>query len=291
MDRQPRALQGRAHHLQGLRAFQLVLGPGSQGLLLAPFLLAPARPEFRQSAGAQGGAARPGLLAGHGRGRLAFGRHPLPLRARGHQLREPSGDVRLPQAYPRPCGQALQGPHAAGRGQPVARGRRGILRRRRLLPHGLPLPGHAAHVHVLADGGPLPHHRHTEPDAGDTGQCPMGAVFAQSRRADAGDGHGRGARLHVPHVRARETGAHQLGHTPQTCAATGERPAQDRAHECHAADLAGIAGDLLRRRTGHGRQLLSWRPRRRAHTHAVVGRPQCGLLHGQPATVVPAHRH
>ena len=36
----PEQLQGRPHHLQGLRDLQLDLGPGRQGLLLAPLLLA-----------------------------------------------------------------------------------------------------------------------------------------------------------------------------------------------------------------------------------------------------------
>ena len=35
----------------------------------------------------------------------------------------------------------------------------------------------------------------------DPGQLPMGPVPAQSRRVDAGDGHRRGARLHVPGLR------------------------------------------------------------------------------------------
>ena len=41
---------------------------------------------------------------------------------------------------------------------------------------------------------------------------------------------------------------------------------------------AGNAGPLLRRRDRHGRQLLSRRPRRRAHADAMVGRPQRRLL-------------
>ena len=45
------------------------------------------------------------------------------------------------------------GQGAARRGQPVARGRRRVLRRRRRVPHVLPLPAHAAHVHVAAPGG------------------------------------------------------------------------------------------------------------------------------------------
>ena len=41
------------------------------------------------------------LLARHGRRRPAARRHPLPLRARGHQLREPAGDARVPEAAAR----------------------------------------------------------------------------------------------------------------------------------------------------------------------------------------------
>ena len=42
----------------------------------------------------------------------------------------------------------LPRPRAARRGEPVAGGRRRVLRRRRRVPHGVPLPGDAAHVHV-----------------------------------------------------------------------------------------------------------------------------------------------
>ena len=54
----------------------------------------------------------------------------------------------------------VPGPHAARRGEPVARGRRRLLRRRRRVPHGVPLPAHAAAVHGDSHGGPLPDHRH-----------------------------------------------------------------------------------------------------------------------------------
>ena len=43
LERHARAVRGGAHHLQGLRALELDLGPGRQGVLLAPLLLATSR--------------------------------------------------------------------------------------------------------------------------------------------------------------------------------------------------------------------------------------------------------
>ena len=87
-----------AHHLHRHREVELDLGPGRQGVLLAPLLLPPAGPEFRQSAGAAGGDPRDALLARHGRRRLPARRHSLSVRARGHQQREPARDPRRHQA-------------------------------------------------------------------------------------------------------------------------------------------------------------------------------------------------
>ncbi len=89
------------------------------------FYSPPARPELRQPRRAQGDAPGARLLARHGRGRPAPGRRALPLRARGHQLREPARDPRLPaSSCARHVDAQVPRPHAAGRGQPVARGRR-----------------------------------------------------------------------------------------------------------------------------------------------------------------------
>ena len=49
----PDKYHGRAHHLQRFRNLQLDLGPGCQGLLLAPLLFASARPQLRQSRSAR----------------------------------------------------------------------------------------------------------------------------------------------------------------------------------------------------------------------------------------------
>ena len=206
-DRGP--LPGRAHRLPGLRDLELGLGPGRRCLLLAPLLLAPARPELRQPRGPARHDPRARLLARTGRRRDAPGRRAVSVRARGHDVRKPARDAPVPAHAARPRRRALSRAHAAGRSQPVARGRGGLFRRRRRVSHGVPLPRHAAPVHGAADGGPLPGRRHPAADAGDPGQQPVGAVPAQPRRADARDGHRRGARLHVPRVRQRPARAHQ----------------------------------------------------------------------------------
>ena len=108
---------------------------------------------------------------------------------------------RVPAARARRDRRALPRPRAAGRGQPVAGRRRRVLRRRRRVPHGLPLPRHAAHVHGGAPRGGDADLRDPRPDARDPRELPVGPVPAQPRRADARDGHRRGARLHVRGVR------------------------------------------------------------------------------------------
>ena len=122
-------------------------------------------------------------------------------------------------------------PAAAGRGQPVARGRQRLFRRRRRVPHGVPLPADAAHLHGDRPGGPLPDRRHPAADAGHPGELPVGDVPAQSRRADARDGDRRRARLSVVDLRDRPARAHQSRHPPPPRAADGQRSAQDRADE------------------------------------------------------------
>ena len=89
---------------------------------------------------------------------------------------------------------------------------------------------------------------------------------------------------------ARPAGADQPGHPPPAGAAARQRPPQDRADERAAVLAAGHAGHLLRRRDRHGRQHLPRRPQRRAHADAVERRPQRRLLARQPAAAVPAGR-
>ncbi len=72
---------------------------------------------------------------------------------------------------------------------------------RRRMPHGLPLPGHAPHLHGRAKGVPLPRLRDPRQDPRHPLRLPVGHLPAQPRRADPGNGHRRGTRLHVGRVR------------------------------------------------------------------------------------------
>ncbi len=68
---------------------------------------------------------------------------------------------------------------------------REVLRRWRRVPHGIQLPAHAAHLHGAQAGGPASHRRHHQADARHSRRLPVGALPAEPRRADAGDGHRR----------------------------------------------------------------------------------------------------
>ena len=127
--RHRRPLLRRPDHLRRHRDLQLDLRPGPRPVLLAPVLPPPAGPELREPGRAGRDAGGAALLAGPRHRRVPAGRGALPVRAGGHQLREPAGDPRVPQAGPHGGRPALPRPGAAGRGQPVARRRGRVLRR------------------------------------------------------------------------------------------------------------------------------------------------------------------
>ena len=276
----PGEIQGRADHLQGLRDLELGLGPGRERVLLASLLLAPARPELRQPGGARG-AVQGRSTSGSRWASTACGWTPCPYLYE----REGTNCENLPETHAflkklrAHIDAQLRGPHAAGRGEPVAGGRRRLLRRRRRMPHGVPLPADAAAVHgdaawrTASRSSTSSQQTPAIPD-----DVPVGDVPAQPRRADAGDGDRRRARLHVPRLRARPAGAHQPRHPPPPGAAARQRPPPHRADERAAVLAARHAGHLLRRRDRHGRQHLPRRPQRRAHADAVERRPQRRLL-------------
>ena len=85
-------VRGRADHLHRHRDVELDLGRAGRRVLLAPLLLAPARPELRQPRGPGRDARGAALLARPRPRRLPARRGAVPVRARGHDLREPARD-------------------------------------------------------------------------------------------------------------------------------------------------------------------------------------------------------
>ena len=205
-----------------------------------------------------------------GHRRLPPRRRALPLRARGHQRREPARDARVPQAGARRGRRRVPRPRAAGRGQPVAGGRRRVLRRRRRVPHGLPLPGHAAHVHGAAPrGGRRRSSRSSSQTPAIPDNCQWGLflrnhdeltleMVTDEERDYMYAEYAKDPRMKI-----------NVGHPPPARAAAGQRPRRDRAAARDPLLAARLAGPLLRRRDRDGRQRLPRRPRRRAHADAV----------------------
>ena len=107
---------------------------------------------------------------------------------------------------------------------------RRLLRRRRRVPHGLPLPADAAHLHgACAARSARRSSRSWRQHAGDPAELPVGHLPAQPRRADPGDGDRRRARLHVRASTPGPAHAAQPRHPPPAGAADGQRPPPDRA--------------------------------------------------------------
>ncbi len=159
-------VSGRADHLLGHREVELDLGRHRRRVLLAPILPPSAGSELRQPRGSRRGRAGHALLARSRRRRHAARCRALPDRARRHAVRQPRRDARRPQAHSRRDGRAARRPSAPRGGQPVAGGGQALLRRRRRVPHGVPLSADAADVHGGAAGGPAPDRRDPAPDAG-----------------------------------------------------------------------------------------------------------------------------
>ncbi len=128
LERHHREVRGRADHLPGLRELELGVGRGGAELLLAPLLLASARPELRQPRCARVMFKIFDRWFQARRRRCPPRRDPVPLRAGGDELREPRRDPRVPQVAAQLHGREVPGADAARRGQPVAGGRGRVLR-------------------------------------------------------------------------------------------------------------------------------------------------------------------
>ena len=223
-------LRGRADHLHRHRDVELDLGRAGGRLLLAPLLLPPARPQLRQPRGPGGDARGPALLARPRARRLPPRRRSrtcssarartartCPRRTRTSSGCAPRSTPTTPTAccWPRPTsGRRTSSSTSATATSatwcfhfPVMPRMFMALRREEATPM----------YEILAQ----------TPD--DPGQLPVGPVPAQPRRADARDGHRRGARLHVRGVRQGPAHEDQPRHPPAARAAARQRPRRDRA--------------------------------------------------------------
>ena len=148
LERHRHEVRGHAHHLHRHREVELDVRSGRRPVLLASLLLAPAGSELRQPRGARR------AILDVMRFWLDMGVDALRLDAIPYLIeREGTINENLPETHDvlkqirRELDAQYHGPRAAGRGQPVAVRRARLLRRRRRVPHGVPLPADAAHVH------------------------------------------------------------------------------------------------------------------------------------------------
>ena len=198
------------------------MGSRRQGLLLAPLLPPPARSQFREPRRPPRPPRDDALLARQGIRRVPLRCGAVPLRARGHQLREPAGDARVPPRGAPARRRTLPGAHPPGRSQSVASRRPALFRRRGRIPHGVSLPAHASYLPRRPPGRSAAHHGHLPPHAGDPTGLPVVPVPPEPRRADARDGERGGAAASLPRLRLGPPHAAQPRHTAAPRAAAGQ---------------------------------------------------------------------
>ena len=174
----------------------------------------------------------------------------------------------------------VPGPHHDRRGEPVAARGRGLLRHRGRagVPHGLRLPGDAAHLLRAALAAGRGAHPGALRDDRHPGGRRLGRLPAQPRRAHARDGERGVPAGDVRLVRLRPADARQHRHPPPPRAPARQLPRRARARPRAALLAAGQPVPLLRRRDRDGRQHLAARPRQLPHADAVDARPQRRLL-------------
>ena len=216
----------------------------------------------------------------HGRRRPAPGRRALPLRARGHQLREPAGDARLPQEAAPARRREVPEPHAAGRGQPVARGRRRLLRPA-ATSATWPSTSRSCRACSWPSAWRTAFRSSTSCSRRRRSPRPcQWALFLRNHDELTLEMVTDEDRDYMYRVYAQDPQARiNLGIRRRLAPLLGNHRGQDRADERPALLAAGHAGHLLRRRDRHGRQHLPRRPQRRAHADAV-----------ERATATPASR-
>ena len=155
----------RAHHLHRHREVELDLGSGGQGLLLAPVLLPPARPQLRQSAVVE-------EIVKAMRFWLDMGVDGLRLDAIPYLVeRDGTNCENLPETHVLIKAIRAEMDRNYANRMILAEANQWptdvapLLRRWRRMPHGVPLSADAADLHGAPPGGPAPDHGHHGADA------------------------------------------------------------------------------------------------------------------------------
>ena len=271
LERHGHEVSGRPDHLQRHGAIELDVGSGRRRVLLAPVLSPSAGPELRQPAGAQGRAAGDALLA-----------RPWAWTACGSTPCRTSSSATAPSA--RTCRRRTTCSASCAREMDAHYRNRmllaeanlwpsdvmRVLRRRRRMPHGVPLSADAAAVHGAAAGRPASDQRDPLADAARSPTTCQWAIFLRNHDE---------LTLEMVTDEERDYMYQAYAADPQMRVNGGIRRRLAPLMENSRAriellnglllSLPGHAGHLLRRRDRHGRQRVPRRPQRRAHADAV----------------------
>ena len=157
----------------------------------------------------------------------------------------------------------------------------------RRMPHGVPLPGHAAPLHGAADGGSLPDHRHPPADAARSRTGCQWAMFLRNHDELTLEMVTDEDRDYMYRVYASDPQARiNLGIRRRLAPLMGNNRRRIELMNAAAVLAAGHADHLLRRRDRNGRQHLPRRPQRGAHPDAVEPRPERRVLDRQSAAAL-----
>ena len=166
-----------------------------------------------------------------------------------------------------------------------------LLRRRRRVPHGVQLPAHAAPVSRPPTGGQPPDHRHLHADAADSPGCQWG-LFLRNHDELTLEMVTDEERAFMYYAYAHERDMKlNLGIRRRLAPLMDGDRRRVELLNCLLLTLPGSPIIYYGDEIGMGDNGVARRPRRRAHAHAVVARPQRGILERRARASLPAGHH
>ena len=287
LERHSGKVQGRPGDLPGFRALELDVGPGRQGLLLAPVLFASARPQLRQSR-PSGRRSFPSSISGWRWGSTGCGSTRCPT----------CTSARAPTA--RTCRRPISSSRRS-REHVDARfpGRMFLAEANQWPEDAVAYFGKGDECHMAFHFPLMPrlfmalHQEDRFPIQDIMAQTPaipencQWCLFLRNHDELTLEMVTDEERDYMYRAYARDRHARiNLGIRHRLAPLAAQRSPPHRADARPVVLAAGHAGHLLRRRDRHGRQHLPGRSQRRAHADAVVGRPQRRLQPGQSPEAV-----